>query len=605
MRGAALLVATASAFVVPGAHLPKVRQQRVAPCQSTLSEMMWASVAPIPGQALSTLVAWAVPTLVIALGFAFLNRMTTDKNAYDIKKAAREFGLDSGAKKKRSPLKPSFWGGGGGGDDEGGENEPPNKGWAKSMLKVERLNAQLDSYEFDLARASKGLATAKRERRRRRLELAFGDELGLSQLSDDALDALKKAEETFNNEITEAREDLVKARAEAREAACSGVKNVNVDAVADATEKSEKAEVAFIKAIHKALPTEDAKNRMKLLARASAVADEGMLTSASNLKVVDSVKKKHVYVLGFNGDVDASQTADLRREITSVLNFADASRGDEVLVRLQTGGGTVTGYGSAAGQLLRIKDAGLKLTVCVEQVAASGGYMMACTADSIIASPFALLGSIGVVVNMPNFYNRLSREGVQYATVTAGKYKRTLSPTKKITPGDSAKLKEELEEVHELFKRFVKKHRPQVDLEQIATGEVWFDQDALDRGLCDKIRSFDDVVLDYNRQGAEILNVQYSPPPKPDTLDLLFAEGDDRRRGGLAAFLARNLFAPFLRRLLDETTTALRPARGYPRHSRDYDIGLDPSAIPRASSYDDFDDYRRDRAYDDEYDKSW
>lgn len=594
----AVLVA-ASAFVVPS-RVPKRTTLRVAPCRATsYGDIVLTSLASIPGQVLQTFVAWAVPTLVIALGIVLVNKLDGDKNTYDIKKAAREFGFDVGWKKRSSnPLKAAFWG-----DDD---SDPPNKWWMRSMLRVTRLNALLDSYEFDLARASKGLATARRERRQRRLNLAFGDELGLSKLSDDALDKLKKAEETFSDEILQAREALVKARADVREAACGGNKTVSVDAVAAATAKSEKAEVAFIKAIHKELPTKDAKKRMKLLARASAVADEGMLTSGSNLKVVDSVKKKHVYILTFVGDSDASQNNALRREVTGVLNFANATRGDEVVVRLRTSGGTVTGYGAASGQLLRIKEAGLKLTVCVEQIAASGGYMMACTADTIVASPFALLGSIGVIVSMPNYYDRLSREGVKYATITAGKYKRTLLPTKKITPSDSAKLQEELDDIHALFKRFVKRQRPQVDVDTIATGEVWFDQDALDRGLCDKIRAFDDVILDYHRQGAEILTVDYSRSSSSQNGLFRFADAPRQRAGGgFAAFLARNLFAPFLRRLLDETTNALRPPSQ--AHPRDYDFALDPSTMPYAAAS--YDEKYRDRYDDDDdeyaYDRAW
>ena len=148
-------------------------------------------------------------------------------------------------------------------------------------------------------------------------------------------------------------------------------------------------------------------------------------------------KSKHVYVIKFFGDVTASQVAQLRQEVTAVLRSADVDgRGDEVVLVLNTGGGTVTGYGLAAAQLLRLKEAGLHLTICVEQVAASGGYMMACVADKLVAAPFAVLGSIGVITEQPNVYERLKREGVQFSTITAGKYKRTLTPTKKIDPLD-------------------------------------------------------------------------------------------------------------------------------------------------------------------------
>merc|ERR1719223_1350308 len=155
--------------------------------------------------------------------------------------------------------------------------------------------------------------------------------------------------------------------------------------------------------------------------------------------------RKHVFVLNFFGDVQASQAAGLREEVTAILRQAKKERGDEVVLRLNTGGGTVTGYGLAAAQLKRIKDADLKLTICVEQVAASGGYMMACVADEIVASPFAVLGSIGVISEQPNVYERLQREGIEFQTVTAGKFKRTLTPTKKVTEEDLEKSKKDIE----------------------------------------------------------------------------------------------------------------------------------------------------------------
>jgi Peptidase family S49/Peptidase family S49 N-terminal len=144
----------------------------------------------------------------------------------------------------------------------------------------------------------------------------------------------------------------------------------------------------------------------------------------------DQNQKKNVYVMNFPGDVTASQVSDLRQVVTSIIlaqkqkqqSASGNNVQDEAVVVLQSGGGTVTGYGLAAAQLLRLKVEGqLKLTICVEQVAASGGYMMACCADTIIASPFAVLGSIGVITDIPNVYDRLKHEGIEFQTITAGK----------------------------------------------------------------------------------------------------------------------------------------------------------------------------------------
>lgn len=234
---------------------------------------------------------------------------------------------------------------------------------------------------------------------------------------------------------------------------------------------------------------------------------------------------KHVYVLSFPGDVTASQVAGLRQEVTALSRFANASRGDEVVLLLNTGGGTVTGYGLAAAQLMRIKSLGLNLHICVEQVAASGGYMMACCADKITASPFAVIGSIGVISELPNVYERLNREGIEFLTVTAGKYKRTLTPTKKPSDEDFVKTKADIEQVLVLFKDWVKTQRPSLDIDAVATGETWFGPDALERKLVDELITSDDVLLQKFDEGCEIFSVKFEEPKKGGALGSLLPLG--------------------------------------------------------------------------------
>jgi len=216
-----------------------------------------------------------------------------------------------------------------------------------------------------------------------------------------------------------------------------------------------------------------------------------------------------VFVTDFPGDVTASQVEFLREEVTAILRTAKP--GDEALLVLQSGGGTVTGYGLAAAQLQRIKEKGLSLTICVEQVAASGGYMMCCVADRIVASPFAVLGSIGVIGEVPNVYERLKKEGIEFQTVTAGKFKRTLTPTKKVTQKDIDKQKDYLEGILTLFKAFVKTNRPSLDIDDVATGETWFGEDALEKGLCDELKTVDDILSEYVDVGCNVYEVKYDP----------------------------------------------------------------------------------------------
>jgi serine protease SohB len=223
----------------------------------------------------------------------------------------------------------------------------------------------------------------------------------------------------------------------------------------------------------------------------------------------------------------------------------------------------VTGYGLAAAQLDRLIKKGLHLTVCVDEVAASGGYLMACVGQRICASPFAVLGSVGVVTTMPNVAERLKREGVEVADITAGKYKRTMTPFKVPTEEDTAKVKQDLEDVLTIFKSYITAHRPSLAVDEIATGEVWFGQDALDRGLVDVIRTSDDVILDFIHQGADVMTVKYTHLPTSYLGNLL----DDNMSASSALTLdtllrvVMGLFVKDTAALLQEHTQD--PVKGY------------------------------------------
>lgn len=201
-----------------------------------------------------------------------------------------------------------------------------------------------------------------------------------------------------------------------------------------------------------------------------------------------------VYVLDFKGDTAASAVESLREEITLILATAKVGR-DRVVLRLESPGGMVHGYGLAAAQLVRLRDAGFNLTICVDKVAASGGYMMACIANEIISAPFAVVGSIGVVAQVPNFNRLLKEHHVDFELYTAGQFKRTVTMFGENTAEGKAKFEEELQQTHELFKHFVEKYRPQLNVEKVATGEHWYGKDALELNLVDKLQTSDEYLL--------------------------------------------------------------------------------------------------------------
>ena len=217
-------------------------------------------------------------------------------------------------------------------------------------------------------------------------------------------------------------------------------------------------------------------------------------------------QRRRVFVIDFKGDIRATATTSLREEVSAIL--AVASEGDRVLVRLENAGGTVHEHGLAASQLLRIRQQELPLIIAVDKVAASGGYLMACVASHIIAAPFAIIGSIGVIAQMPNFNRWLEDKGVDFEQVTAGRFKRTLTLFGKNTEEGREKLREEIEDVHDLFKTQIATHRPQLDVEQVATGEYWYGSRALELGLIDEIRTSDDFLAEAVAE-SDLYKVSY------------------------------------------------------------------------------------------------
>ncbi|MGL3044232.1 protease SohB [Acinetobacter pecorum] len=231
-------------------------------------------------------------------------------------------------------------------------------------------------------------------------------------------------------------------------------------------------------------------SKLELLQLSQQLSKEARARKKTNQKI---------YVLDFKGDMAASAVEGLREEITLILATAKAGR-DRVVVRLESPGGMVHGYGLAAAQLVRLREAGFHLTICVDKVAASGGYMMACIANEIISAPFAIVGSIGVVAQVPNFNRLLKDNKIDFELYTAGEYKRTVTMFGENTEEGRAKFEEELQQTHALFKHFVEKYRPQLNIEKVATGEHWYGRDALDLNLVDTLQTSDEYLLNVLTQ---------------------------------------------------------------------------------------------------------
>ena len=236
--------------------------------------------------------------------------------------------------------------------------------------------------------------------------------------------------------------------------------------------------------------------------------------------------EKRVFVLKFNGNVSASAVTNMREEITAILTQATAT--DEVVVKLESSGGMVHSYGLASSQLDRLRKKNIPITICVDKVAASGGYMMACVGDKILAAPFAVIGSIGVVAQLPNFHRLLKKNDVDFELLTAGEHKRTLTIFGENTEQGREKFIEDLQDTHQLFKSYVAERRPQIDIDKVATGEVWFGSRAFELALVDELMTSDEY-LTHSAKESKVFEINYVQKKKlPQRLGIAAEESADR-----------------------------------------------------------------------------
>jgi serine protease SohB len=264
---------------------------------------------------------------------------------------------------------------------------------------------------------------------------------------------------------------------------------------------------------------ENVNDRFKAMARAIKLHTHSDKDLKKELKELKKLKKQRqkdthshrAFLIRFEGDLQATAVDSLREEITTILTVAKAK--DEVIVCVESPGGVVHGYGLAASQLVRLRDHGLTLTVCVDKVAASGGYLMACVANRILCAPFAIVGSIGVLAQVPNLHRLLKQHNIDYLEETAGEFKRTVSFLGEITQGGLQKFREQLEDTHLLFKEFITQYRPQVDIAKVATGEYWPGQRALNLQLIDAVMTSDEYLVQRCSE-SEILEISYQRKEK-------------------------------------------------------------------------------------------
>lgn len=377
-------------------------------------------------------------------------------------------------------------------------------------LKVVRLNDEVTAFQASLAEQVSGPsagAALRDSARRKRFVVLWQRILDDVAMTDVERQKVEDAVQKYLKEERERQEDFRTARSEwlssLFENSFFGTMS-NRYRVTGSLDKKIRLQEELISNIRKALPDQKKFSNVK---KVLGEVDLSWLTDKDQDDHQKIEAPKTVYVLSFDGDPTAAGVSLLQQEVTAILE--SNVKPEEVILKLKSPGGTVTGYGLAAAQLLRFRQQGVRLVVCVDELAASGGYMMACCAHKILISPFAAVGSIGVISGVPNAVERLDREGLKVIQTTAGKWKRTIDPFQAPTPEALAKAEEDVNRIYRQFSGFVKQNRPNIDIEDVATGEVWFGADALEKGLVDELQTSSEYIMQQIRNGHEVLEVSY------------------------------------------------------------------------------------------------
>ncbi len=213
-------------------------------------------------------------------------------------------------------------------------------------------------------------------------------------------------------------------------------------------------------------------------------------------------------VLRFQGlrDLNASGDQRLSEAIDEVLVNRDHF--EEAVVIIDSPGGTTHGYGHAYALLERLSASGLKVTACIDRIGASGGYLMALPADRILAGPFAIVGSVGVVAGIPNVKRLLEEKGVSYRLFVAGDKKRVVHFADDDGPEVREYMDEKLAGIHTQFLQAVEKHRgDRVKLDEVRSGDHWSAEESVEKGLglVDELQTSAEYLLERNREVALVM----------------------------------------------------------------------------------------------------
>jgi protease IV len=194
-----------------------------------------------------------------------------------------------------------------------------------------------------------------------------------------------------------------------------------------------------------------------------------------------------------------------------------------IVIRIDSPGGGAAAAQEIYDYLLGIRESGTPVVASMGSVAASGGYYIACTADSIVANPATLTGSIGVIMSFSNLEGLFDKLGMDFSVIKSGKFKDTGSWSREMTPEERALLQATVDDIHSQFVEAVSSSRGMTvdSVAALADGRIFSGRQALEQGLVDRLGTLEDAIGIAGRMGGIHGEPRVQEPVRRERLTLL------------------------------------------------------------------------------------
>lgn len=245
---------------------------------------------------------------------------------------------------------------------------------------------------------------------------------------------------------------------------------------------------------------------------AAAMAFKGSNTSAKGAGSGEQIAVIHIegtIMSSAPGGFGATGVAAADQIVSQLKEVRENPNIKAVILKLNTGGGTVVGSDEIGREVERVRKSGKKVVAAMGEMAASGGYWIACKTDKIVANPGTFTGSIGVIMQLTKMKELYNKLGIEVNSFKTGPYKDMGSSNKDISPEEREIFQSLVNDSYQDFIKVVADGRKmdQARVRQLADGRIYTGKQAKDLGLVDELGDFTDAV----KVTAKLAGIQGEP----------------------------------------------------------------------------------------------